>query len=296
MAASLPGARVPESKATLKILVVDPKPQSRSILKGSLRSLEMVHSVIERGSTVDLQQVLEEDQVNLVIVDQDLGDHGDPVEIIRSLQESPSPQKARYVLVGLRLDDETRRKASGLGVTGFLTKPFDLQSLERALWDGLGLKPPADGGAAKEPGPQVPKDVLERLKRVPVFARFTDVELLRLLKICQFRRIPAGQYVFREGEQGDRLYVLVSGQVDIKRVRGEESRTLDTMLPGNCFGEMAIIDSSPRSADAFAFSDVMVIEIMEETVNNDDDMIALKLVRQLAVMLTRKLREKVGNN
>jgi DNA-binding NarL/FixJ family response regulator len=290
MAQSSSGVRVVGGKGSLHILIVDPKPQSRSTLKGSLLSLDSVQSVTERGSAVDLQALLRDGSVHLVMVDQDLGDHADPLEVIRSLKSSAPGNKTHYLLTGQHLDADVRNKAAGLGVTGFLSKPFDLHQLERAVWEGLGQRPPA-GGESADAAPAVPKEVLERLKRVAVFADFTDAELLRLLKICRFCRVPAKEYLFREGDAGDRLYVLIAGQVLIQKSKGGQSILLDTKQPGSCFGEMAIIDSGPRSADAFAATDVMAIEIMGETVLKDNDMIALKLVRQLSVLLTHIIRD-----
>jgi CRP-like cAMP-binding protein len=96
--------------------------------------------------------------------------------------------------------------------------------------------------------------------------------------------------VFREGESGDKMYVLVSGSVEIRQTRNGAEKVLVQMKPGDCFGEMAIIDSGPRSADAFAVTPCMVMEVKAETIHQDDDPIALKMVRQLAVLLTQKIR------
>src|SRR5262249_12698481 len=138
-------------------------------------------------------------------------------------------------------------------------------TLRQALWDGLGFAdaPPAPAG------PRIPQDVLDRLKRVQVFAAFSDAELVRLLKICQVRQIPAGSAIFRQGDAGDQLYVIISGRVEIRRGQGADARVLDPWNPGDCFGEMAIIDSGPRSADAVAALDSTVIGIRAETVNRD---------------------------
>jgi signal-transduction protein with cAMP-binding, CBS, and nucleotidyltransferase domain len=187
--------------------------------------------------------------------------------------------------VSQELDAETRRKAAEYGVKGFLTKPFDLQSLERVIREALGLPAPGEAPANKEL-----HATLEKLRRIALFSEFNDQELVRLLRICNSRNVPAGSYVFREGDKGDRLYVLVSGQVDIKQIRDGQERTLVTMKPGDCFGEVAIIDSNPRTADAQAATDSTVIEVKEETVTRDNDLIALKMVRQIALLLARKLR------
>jgi len=277
--------RNPENRAVLKILVIDPKPQSRSILKGSLRSLDIVQAVVERGTAANITDVLLETPVHVIMLENDLGAES-PFDVIKAVRSHPAGQRARFILMSQELDADTRRKATDFGVKGFLTKPFDLQSLERVIRESLGL--PA-AGEAPAPSKEL-HETLEKLRKISLFSDFNDQELVRLLRICASRNIPAGSYVFKEGDKGDRLYVLVSGQVDIKLTRDGQERTLVTMNPGDCFGEVAIIDSNPRTADAQAATDSTVIEVKEETVSRDNDLIALKMVRQIALLLARKLR------
>ena len=53
---------------------------------------------------------------------------------------------------------------------------------------------------------------------------------------------------------------------------------------------MALVDSEPRSADACVSSDVMVIEVNAEIINDPNDLLALKIFRKLAILVTQKLR------
>ena len=283
-----PAARPTENRAVLKILVIDPKPQSRSILKGSLRSLDIVQAVIERGTAANITDVLIESPVHLIILEYDLGTES-AFDVIKTVKAHPAGQRARFILMSQELSADVRRKATDFGVKGFLTKPFDLQSLERVMREALGVPAAGETAQSKEV-----HDTLEKLRKISLFSEFTDQELVRLLRICNSSNIPAGNYVFREGDKGDRLYVLVSGQVDIKLNRDGQERTLVTMKPGDCFGEVAIIDSKPRTADAQAATDSTVIEVKEETVSRDNDLIALKMVRQIALLLARKLRAQTN--
>ena len=284
-----PGASPTAGKGYVNVLVIDPKPQSRSVLKGSLRGLDIIQSVLERASTLDLVQILAETQVHVVMIEQDLGDE-DPFRIVSEVRRNPSIEKPCFILMSTQIEPETRAKGIAAGIKGFLSKPFDQLSLERTIRDALDIKPAsgAQAGAGREPA--VNREILDRLRKVRLFAGFTDPELIRLLKICQMHQFIANQYVFREGEPGEKMYVLVAGQVDIRQTRNGAERVLVTMKPGDCFGEMAIIDSGPRSADAFAVTPCMVIEVKSETVNRDDDPIALKMVRQLAILLVQKIR------
>ncbi len=77
------------------------------------------------------------------------------------------------------------------------------------------------------------------------------------------RRFAAGDFVFQEGEVGNVAYVIVSGTVEVCKLTGGKLIPLQTLEEGALFGEMAIIDKSPRSASARAVTDVVVREIDE---------------------------------
>lgn len=65
--------------------------------------------------------------------------------------------------------------------------------------------------------------------------------------------VPAGRILFSEGDEGREMYVIIDGEVEIsKRTSLETSKTLTTLKKGDLFGEMALIDSLPRSATAIA--------------------------------------------
>jgi len=72
--------------------------------------------------------------------------------------------------------------------------------------------------------------------------------------------VPAGQYFFRSGEQGDEMFVVTSGEVEI--IVGDT--LVETVHPGGMFGEMALIDHRERSADVIAKTDADVVVIDTE--------------------------------
>jgi CRP-like cAMP-binding protein len=69
----------------------------------------------------------------------------------------------------------------------------------------------------------------------------------------------AGEAIFRAGDRGDNMYVVVEGEVRISA----NGRQLDLLGPGGVFGEIALIDNGPRSADAVAVTDCRVVPIDE---------------------------------
>jgi CRP-like cAMP-binding protein len=82
------------------------------------------------------------------------------------------------------------------------------------------------------------------LARVPLFERCSGRELARVAAIAQEVDYPAATPVLREGEHGAEFFVVVEGEVDIRRGAG----TLDTIRAGGFFGEIALITGSPRTA------------------------------------------------
>jgi len=286
----VPGARPAASKkiAALRVLVVDPYPVTRVRLKDSLRSLEFIESVGEKSSAQGIVELLGDIPFNLVLIDEDLGE-GDPFEVIKEIRRHPSGQKPMYMLVVSQLTEDVQRRGNELGIRGYVTKPFDLRSLELAIKNAVS-PPAAAPAAAPSAAPDALRETLAKLRQVALFAGFSDPELVRLLKICRSRNLNAGELVFPEGAKGDALYVVVAGTVDIKKKIGEEHRTLVSMRPGDCFGEMAIIDDSPRMADAIAAEKCSLIEVNAAIINNNEDIISLKLTRQIAILLAKKLR------
>lgn len=73
-----------------------------------------------------------------------------------------------------------------------------------------------------------------------------------------------GQAVFRQGELGDRLYLILSGEVDVVRDEAGESRVLARLGPGQWFGEMALVHHTIRSADVRCVSPLDVLSLPRE--------------------------------
>ncbi|MCS7148923.1 MAG: EAL domain-containing protein [Geminocystis sp.] len=80
---------------------------------------------------------------------------------------------------------------------------------------------------------------------------------------CKFR---AGEYIFREGDKGDVAYILEEGVVEIIATIDGTPTFLNVLTPGDIFGELALIDDSPRSASALAKTDVLLTVISKAQV------------------------------
>src|SRR5258708_34896408 len=93
----------------------------------------------------------------------------------------------------------------------------------------------------------------ELLKNVSIFKDLDDSELAEISEVCREEKFVSGEYIFREGESGNRLYLVVEGEVRISRnVPGSGEEALAVLKPGALFGEMAVFDRSERSTDAIS--------------------------------------------
>lgn len=102
------------------------------------------------------------------------------------------------------------------------------------------------------------------------------------------RDFPAGTVLFEEGQPGDYMYVVQTGEVEIRRQVGETERVLAVLPPGEFFGEMAILNGRPRSATAVVrvASRLLVIEGKTfEAMMRARPEIALRIIKSLATRL-----------
>jgi CRP-like cAMP-binding protein len=96
------------------------------------------------------------------------------------------------------------------------------------------------------------------------------------------RTFNQGEIIFSEDELGDTFYLIQSGRVQLVKLVGEIERTLDVLQPSEMFGEMAILENSPRSATAIALDEVKVLEFNSqnfEILLLGNPQIALKLLK-----------------
>jgi CRP-like cAMP-binding protein len=99
---------------------------------------------------------------------------------------------------------------------------------------------------------------------------------------------PAGEVIFRQGELGTDMFIIQEGEVQIIKHIADESHVLSKLEKGDFFGEMAILESVPRTADAVAVTDVKVLVINGARF---DDM--LRKNPEIAVRIIRKYSQRL---
>jgi CRP-like cAMP-binding protein len=79
------------------------------------------------------------------------------------------------------------------------------------------------------------------------------------------KKLNPGEILFEEGDKGEVMYLIREGKIKITKGKGEDEKVLAVLKEGDFFGEMAIIESAPRSASAIAATDVSLLVIDKET-------------------------------
>ena len=104
------------------------------------------------------------------------------------------------------------------------------------------------------------------------------------------KRYAAGTVIFREGEQGERMYVVRSGLVRLTRTIYGTEVVIDEVGPGEFCGEIALVNQQPRTATAVVARDADIITIdapQFETMMRSNPEIALRMLKKMSERLTR---------
>src|ERR1051325_7813377 len=107
---------------------------------------------------------------------------------------------------------------------------------------------------------------IELVKAIPLFESLEDDDLHALANKLREVRVDAGHRVFEQGDEGDAMYVIEDGAVDIIAGTGKQKVTLASLFKQQYFGELALLDGAPRSATAVASraTPLLALAIMHE--------------------------------
>jgi len=115
------------------------------------------------------------------------------------------------------------------------------------------------GTHSKEAEDMIP--VMEKihfLRKVPLFRGFSIADMIAVAQIAQEIRVETGSVLFRKGDVGDALYLILEGEIDIVN---EERQLLIRLGPPQCFGEVSLLDNKGRSATAVCANDCRMLRI-----------------------------------
>jgi len=134
---------------------------------------------------------------------------------------------------------------------------------------------------------------IELLQQMPIFGAIDAGTLEFLLAAAPVVRIPRGGFYFREGDPPSGMFVLEQGRVAVSKNWNAHALLLQRMGPGDCFGEMALLDLFPRSASVRAEEDCSAIELSSANLYRlfERDVAQFALIQMnIAREMSRRLR------
>ena len=138
------------------------------------------------------------------------------------------------------------------------------------------------------------ENIITFLLTTPMFENLDPVEIREILHIVETQKFGPGDVIFKEGDPGDAWYAVYKGEVEVVKESGHGGDRIRSLGEGACFGEIAVLDGSARSATIRAKSDVTVLRIPRDAFNQlieEEHLVAFKLIKHMALMLAAQHRE-----
>jgi CRP/FNR family transcriptional regulator, cyclic AMP receptor protein len=131
----------------------------------------------------------------------------------------------------------------------------------------------------------------EVIRRAPLFTALDDAAATTLRESMTQVKVTKGHTLFKEGDAGDRLFVVVEGKLKLGTSSGDGRENLLSILgPGDMFGELSLFDPGPRTATATAVTDSRVLALANDQVIGwvtAHPQVSLQLLKRLARRLRR---------
>ncbi|MBU2523882.1 cyclic nucleotide-binding domain-containing protein [Patescibacteria group bacterium] len=125
------------------------------------------------------------------------------------------------------------------------------------------------------------------LKQLPFFANLNEQDHLEIIKNIQMQLFPVNYPIFKEGEPGDKMYIIRKGQVKVNK-GGEDIAMLNT---NDFFGEMALFSSEPRNATC-----ITTLETEVFTLSKDDMFKLIQTNPELASHINAEFLDRIKEN
>jgi CRP-like cAMP-binding protein len=146
---------------------------------------------------------------------------------------------------------------------------------------------------------QVKDEILAKLKQIPLFNEIKDNDdyMHELLVICKLRKASAGEFLIKEGDIGEEMFIVFSGGVEIRKQTraGDDYTVLKLNAEQNIFfGELALIDDDKRSATVIASEDSSFLVINKKDfleLGHRHPQIGLPITLSISKILSSRLRK-----
>lgn len=253
------------------VLIVDNDEERLGSLEKAFQSL----SIPAIHTSNDYLQVDPKNKHSLIVVG-DSFPQATVNEIIDHLSSKGLPKTIPLVLSTQSTDPSYIRSMMSAGIASIIGNTSNLDHIRKAL----------DFCRRSEPSSKL-KTLLDRLT---FFSELNDEEKEQLLSVTVLRKFQAGEEIFAKGDPADVFYVLIKGKVMAILRRDDHHMNEIQISVGTPFGEMAILDKSPRSAWCIAADDSLVLEIGSHIFEDSNFLIRHKLFARLAIILAQRIR------
>ena len=135
------------------------------------------------------------------------------------------------------------------------------------------------------------------LKAMDLCRTLSEAELDAIAGIVEPRQVAAGKDLFREGDPGDGLFVVISGEINVTKRAPSGEHSLARLGPGGVLGEMSLVTADARSATGRALGDARVLHLPAarfRALLAADSVAAHKVVAAIAELLARRLATMNG--
>lgn len=136
-------------------------------------------------------------------------------------------------------------------------------------------------------------DILNVLKKVPLFSSLTKKEIKKVSFVIYERTYVAGEFLFKEGNPGSAMFIIKSGTILIERTDASgEKHCYATLVAGDFLGELSLLDDSERSANARCTTKTTVIIIFRHDLFDlitREPVLGVKVLKELAAMIGKRL-------
>lgn len=136
------------------------------------------------------------------------------------------------------------------------------------------------------------------LENAQMLKDFEWSQIAALSAYIQLYRATPDTTLFREGEKGDFMCIVLEGKLDIRKEDHHGvTKTVTTVLPGRSLGEMAMVDGEPRSATAVVIAPTTLAVLTHENfqlIMRDKPALATKILMKIAQLLSQRLRQTSG--
>jgi len=132
------------------------------------------------------------------------------------------------------------------------------------------------------------------LRRIKILADMDDRQLASFLGYMEVQKFLPNGVICRRGESGDAMFLVLEGEVRARVLIDERESTLATLGVGECFGEMAVLDESPRSADVISNTESVLLKISAGSLNTlfeEAPALAAPFLLALGRTLTGRIRK-----